>query len=76
MSITRMKRERLKRKWTLKQVAEKVGSTKQTIQKIETLHLNPSYKMYLRLLKIFDIPYTDLLEQVEDENDGPFSSTN
>ncbi|MDD4565870.1 MAG: helix-turn-helix transcriptional regulator [Eubacteriales bacterium] len=73
--VTRLRKERIRREWTLLEVGEKVGVTKQTIQRIETLKCNPSYEVLVKLQHLFGLYRCDLLEQV-DADDAPFSSTN
>ncbi len=68
MTITKMRQERLKNDWTLEDVAEKVGTTKQTIQRIETKQRKPSYEVLVKLENIFNLSHRDLLQQVPDEN--------
>ncbi len=68
MTITKMRQERLKKEWTLEDVAEKVGTTKQTIQRIETIQRKPSYEVLVKLENLFNLSHRDLLEQVPDKN--------
>lgn len=51
--ITRLRQERLKRKWTLDFVAKKVGITKPTVQMVETGQRKPSYDVLVKLLDLF-----------------------
>jgi transcriptional regulator with XRE-family HTH domain len=75
MKITRLRKERIKRDWTLSYVGEQVGVSKQAIQRIETLKCNPSYDVLVKLQALFKLYRCDLLEQIDSEDD-PFSSTN
>ncbi len=75
MQVTMLRKERIKRGWTQEDVGKKVGVTKQTIQRIETLKCNPSYDVLVKLQNLFGLYRCDLLEQVNND-DKPFSSTN
>lgn len=68
MSTTKMRQERIKKGWTLEEVAEEVGTTKQTIQRIETNQRNPSYDILVKLENLFNLSHRDLLQQVPNEN--------
>ncbi len=68
MKLTIMKQERIRNGWTLEYVAEKVKTTKQTIQRIETSKRKPSYEILVRLENLFNLSHRDLLQQVPDEN--------
>ena len=68
METTVMRQERIKKGWTLEYVAEKVNTTKQTIQRIETNKRKPSYEVLVKLENLFNLSHRDLLEQVPDEN--------
>ncbi|MDD4565872.1 MAG: helix-turn-helix transcriptional regulator [Eubacteriales bacterium] len=74
MQITRLKYERLQKGWTQQELADKVGVTKSTIQRIETLQRKPSYDVLIALRTLFNLHDGDLLQQISD--DAPFSSTN
>lgn len=67
MKITVMKQERLRRKWTLETVAEKAGTTKQSIQRIETLQRKPSYDILVKLENIFNLQHRQLFALTDDE---------
>lgn len=67
MKITLMKQERLKRKWTLEDVAKKAGTTKQSIQRIETLQRKPSYDILVKLENIFNLQHHQLFALTDDE---------
>ena len=75
MQITRLRKQRLKNGWTLEYVAKRAGTTKQTIQRIETLKRKPSYDLLMKLQSIFNLYHCDLLALV-DNDEEPFSSTN
>jgi len=68
MKLLRMKQERLKRCWTQVYVAEKIGTTKQTVQYLETGKIKPSYDILVKLENLFNLSHRDLLQQVPDEN--------
>lgn len=54
MSVRNIKREREKREWTLEEVAEQVGITKQSISAIENGEVDPSYRTLCKLEKLFN----------------------
>lgn len=54
MSARNIKVERENRGWTLEEVAEKVGITKQSISAIENGEVYPSYKTLCKLENLFD----------------------
>lgn len=74
MQITRLKYERLKKGLTQQELAEYVGVTKSSIQRMETMQRRPSYDVLIQLRKIFNLQDADLFQQVSGED--PFSSTN
>lgn len=49
-----LRQERMKRGWTLEQVAEKVGITKPAVQMLETGVTKPSYDVLVKLLDLFN----------------------
>ena len=49
-----LRQERLRRGWTLEQVAEQVGITKPAVQMLETGVTKPSYDVLVKLLDLFD----------------------
>ena len=51
---TMLRQERIKRSWTLRYVADQVGTSKQAIQKLETGQTKPSYDVLVKLLDIFE----------------------
>lgn len=53
MSVRNIKLEREQRGWTLDEVAECVGITKQSISAIENGEVDPSYKTLCKLEKLF-----------------------
>lgn len=52
-----LRQERMKRGWTLDYVAKKIGTTKATVQMLETGQRKPSYDVLVKLLDLFD--YSD-----------------
>lgn len=48
-----LRQERIKRSWTLRYVADQVGTSKQAIQKLETGQTKPSYDVLVKLLNLF-----------------------
>ena len=52
-----LRQERLKKGWTLEQVAEQVGITKSAVQMLETGVTKPSYDVLVKLLDLFE--YSD-----------------
>lgn len=55
--ITQLRQERKKRGWTQEQVAEQIGTTLSTVQKIECGIRKPSFDVLVKLLDLFD--YSD-----------------
>lgn len=49
-----LRQERLKRGWTLEQVAEQVGITHSAVQMLETGRRKPSYDVLVKLLDLFE----------------------
>lgn len=52
-----MRQERIRRGWTQDYVAEKIGTTKATVQMLETGKRKPSYDVLVKLLDLFN--YSD-----------------
>lgn len=48
-----IRQEREKQKWSQDYVAEKVGTSKQAIQQIETGKIKPSFGVLIKLLYLF-----------------------
>lgn len=65
MKITNMRQIRLQRKWTLEYVAIQIGTTKQTVHRIETKQRSPSCKLVIGLQKIFKKPIDYLLSDID-----------
>lgn len=75
MQMTRLKYERIRKGWTQQELADKVGVTRSTIHRIETLQRKPSYDVLIALRTEFSLHDGDLLQQIQPDSD-PFSSTN
>lgn len=56
MKLT-IRQERLKRGWTQEYVAQQIGTTLSSVQKIECGNRKPSYNVLVKLLALFD--YSD-----------------
>lgn len=52
-----LRQERIARGWTQQFVAQKIGTTKTTVQMLETGQRKPSYDVLVKLLDLFD--YSD-----------------
>lgn len=52
-----LRQERIARGWTQEFVAQKIGTTKATVQMLETGQRHPSYNVLVKLLDLFD--YSD-----------------
>ena len=52
-----MRQERIRRGWTQDYVAEKIGTSKATVQMLETGKRKPSYDVLVKLLDLFN--YSD-----------------
>ncbi len=66
--MLRIRQERKNRHWTQVFVANKIDTTKQTVQYLETGKIKPSYEVLVKLENLFNLSHRDLLEQVPDEN--------
>lgn len=53
---------RTKNRWSQKEVAEKVGVSRQTIISIESNKYNPSLILAFKLAEIFNVEITDLFQ--------------
>lgn len=62
--MLRMRKERLARGWTQKQVGEKCDVGKQAINNIELGTRNPSYKLLVKLENLFGMTRSELMESV------------
>jgi len=66
--MLRIRQERINRHWTQVFVANKIDTTKQTVQYLETGKIKPSYEILVKLENLFNLSHRDLLQQVPDEN--------
>jgi len=66
MPSTRMKQERINRKWTQKTVAERIGVTPTSISDIENGNAKPGYVAMCKLEDLFKMGHRKLLEVWED----------
>lgn len=66
--MLRIRQERINRNWTQSFVAEKIDTTKQTVQYLETGKIKPSYEVLVKLENLFNLSHRDLLQQVPNEN--------
>ena len=60
MKILKIRDERVKRRWTQKQVAKLVGVQHTTIQAIETNRRKPSYEVLMKLCKLYEVQHRDI----------------
>lgn len=74
MKVTRLKQERINRKWTQNDVAIKVGATKQSVCDWEKCRNIPRHEVLVKLENLFNLSHRELFAAVDD--DKPFSSTN
>ncbi|NCF00625.1 MULTISPECIES: helix-turn-helix domain-containing protein [unclassified Emergencia] len=75
IKVTRLRAERLSRGYTLAQVGDAVGVTKEAIKTYELLQRTPSLQVYRRLEAFFKVsPGMDLLEVIQIDGDGVFHS--
>ena len=62
-----IRQERVKRKWSLKYVAEKAGISAEAIRLIEAGERNPSYSVLVKLENLFGINHRKLFAPVDDK---------
>ena len=67
--MTKLRRERIDRDWTLDFVAQRLGITIQAISAIELGKINPSYVVLIKLENLFGKTHRELLEPVEGNQD-------
>ena len=72
-----LRQERIDRGWSQKSVAEQIGLTQTTLQKIETGRRKPSFDVLVKIEDLFGMDYRDLfnlpqrqLRATEKEPDG------
>ncbi|WLR41683.1 helix-turn-helix transcriptional regulator [Bacillus carboniphilus] len=61
---------RAQNKWSQKDVAEKVGVSRQTIVSIEANKYNPSLILAFKLANLFDVDINNVFEYKEEIKDG------
>lgn len=76
MKITKLRQERIKRNWKLKDVAEKMNLSKTAIHDIETLKQKPSYDVLIKLCKLFNVETNDIQQLFTVVDDTPISRQN
>ena len=54
---------------TQKELAKKVGVTRQTIIAVENAKYSPSLELAFRIAKVFDVPLEDIFSYIDDEDD-------
>ncbi|MDR0234093.1 MAG: helix-turn-helix transcriptional regulator [Zoogloeaceae bacterium] len=62
--------ERLRRNWTQEDVARLVGLSRVAINDIEHGKQLPSYKVLVQLEKVFGMSHTELLANIEDDEEA------
>ena len=67
--MTKLRRERIDRDWTLDFVAQRLGITIQAISAIELGKINPSYVVLLKLENLFDKSHRELLEPIKSKQE-------
>ncbi|MUV38302.1 putative HTH-type transcriptional regulator [Lentibacillus sp. JNUCC-1] len=60
---------RAERKWSQKEVAERVGVSRQTIISIENNRYNPSLKLAFELAHLFNVDINDVFQYEKKEGD-------
>lgn len=58
-----IRQERIKRNWTEREVAERLGITKGALHNIETGHRKPSYDVLVKLEDLFHMNHRKLFEE-------------
>ena len=62
--MVKIRQERIKRNWSRKSVAEKLGITITAYSYIETLKRRPSYEILVKLENIFNLSHRELFTQL------------
>ena len=66
--ITKMKKERIDKGWTLNYVASQIGISNQAISKIELRQTkNPSYDTIVKLENLFGLSHRELFSLIDYE---------
>lgn len=65
MFPTKMKKERIKRGWTQKEVANLLHLTTATVSDIENGKAKPSYKILCELEDLFNMTHRELFKSVD-----------
>lgn len=63
MQTLQMKELRLERGWTQKEVAEKIGVTKSTVNLLESGLRKPSYEVLVKLEALFGVTHNVLFRR-------------
>lgn len=73
-----LRQERRKRGWTQEFVANSVGVTKATLQRLETAQRNPSYPVLVKLEDLFRLSHRQLFAVADDapQSQGQNSTQN
>ena len=74
MSKTRLKKERMRRDWTQDYVAEKTGTTKQTVCNWEKGRRIPRLPILLKLEDLFGLSHRELFAPANDEDPSSLSN--
>lgn len=70
-----IRQERLDRHWTQEYVAQKIGTTLSTVQKIETGQRKPSYDVLVKLEDLFNLNHRQLFAVVDDTPNSQRNNT-
>lgn len=66
--MVKIRQERIKRNWSRKSVAEKLGITTSAYSYIETLKRRPSYEILVKLENLFNLSHRELFAQLPDND--------
>ena len=67
MIITRMREERIKRKWTQAHLGMLIGITKTAVHDIEVGRRKPSYEVMVKLENLFGLSHRQLFAVVDEK---------
>lgn len=59
----RIKQERERSGFTQKELAEKLGITREYLSAVENNHKEPSMKLLQQIAKVLDVPFKNLIEE-------------